>query len=125
MANEITISMTIDCINGDFRYARKVSGQKYDQAAIGARSGVQEIGFAAHEILLATDVVTEGWVYMRNVDDTNFVEWGIDVAAAFEPVGKMEIGEPAMFRLSTDAGAALYLKADTAAVKVEYIILED
>ncbi len=125
MANEITVSVSLDCINGDFRHTRKVTGQKYTQDAIGARSGVQEIGFAAHEILLATDVVVEGWVYMRNVDDTNFVEWGIDVAAAFEPVGKMEVGEPAMFRLSTDAGAALYLKANVGAVKVEYVILED
>ena len=70
-------------------------------------------------------MVAEGFVIMRNVDDTNFVDVGIDVAAAFEPMIRMEPGEPACFRLSKDAGATLYAMADTAAVKIEYMILED
>jgi hypothetical protein len=125
MADEITVSVALKCVNGDLTYSRKVSSQKYDQTAVGGRGGVQEIGFAAHEAVLVTDVTTEGWVFMRNIDDTNFVDVGIDVAAAFEPMIRMEPGEPALFRLSKDAGATLYAKADTAAVKIEYMVLED
>lgn len=125
MANEITVSVTLKAINGDSAFERKISGQQYDQAAAGGRGGIQEIGFAAHEVVIATDVTTEGWVIMRNIDATNFVDIGVDVAAAFEPMIRMEPGEPCCFRASKDAGATLYAKADTAAVKVEYMILED
>lgn len=125
MANEITVSMSLKCVNGDNTYDRKVNGQQYDQAAQGGRGGVQEIGFAAHEVILVTDVAVEGWVFMRNLDGTNFVEVGIDVAAAFEPIIRMEPGEPCCFRASKDAGATLYAKADTAAVELEYMVLED
>jgi len=125
MASEITISMTIACINGDYNYRRSLSGEQFDQAAQGASSGIQEIGFGGHEAIEVADLGTEGWLFMRNLDDTNFVDFGIEVAAAFEPVGRMEPGEPAMFRLSKDAGATLFAQADTAACNVEYMILED
>ena len=71
------------------------------------------------------DVAVEGWLLMRNVDDTNWVDFGLDVAAAFEPIGRMEPGEPASFRMSKDAGAVLYLKANVGAVNVEFEVLED
>lgn len=125
MANEITVSTTLTCTNGDFSYSRKVSSQQYDQAASGGRGGVQSIGFAAHEAILVTDVTTEGWCFFRNLDSTNFVDIGVDVAATFEPMIRLEPGEPALFRASKDAGATLYAKADTAAVKIEYMVLED
>lgn len=125
MANEITVSATLKCINGDFTFNRKISGQQYDQAALGSRGGTQEIGFAAHEAILITDVTTEGWVIMRNVDDTNFVDVGVDVAAAFEPFLRMEPGEFCLFRNSKAAGTTMYAQADTAAVKLEYMVLED
>lgn len=125
MADEITVSVTLKCVNGDFTYNRKISGQQYTQDASGGNGGVQEIGFAAHEALALGDVAVEGWLLARNIDDTNFVDLGVEVAAAFEPFTRMEPGEPCLFRLSKDAGATPYALADTAAVKIEYMILED
>ena len=125
MANEITLSMSLKCINGDFTYSRKISGQQYTQDTQGGNGGIQSIGFAAHEALALGDVAVEGWLLMRNVDDTNWVDFGLDVAAAFEPIGRMEPGEPASFRMSKDAGAVLYLKANVGAVNVEFEVLED
>ncbi len=125
MANEITLSVSLKAINGDFTYNRKISGQQYDQAASGGNGGIQEIGFAAHEAIALGDVSTEGWILMRNIDDTNFVDIGVDVAAAFEPMIRMEPGEPCLFRNSKAAGTTLYAQADTGAVKIEFMILED
>lgn len=126
MSNEISVSMTLNCINGNYTYRRTISGQQFDQTAQGGNGGIQEIGFAAHEVIDIGDVGTEGWCIFRNLDATNFVEIGIDVAAAFKPVIRLEKdGEPACFRVSPVAGATLYAQADTAAVKLEYQILED
>ena len=125
MANEITVSVSLKCVNGDFRFERRINSVSVTQAAIGGNGGVQEIGFAAHEALALGDVGTEGWLIVRNIDDTNFVDLGVDVAAAFEPFIRLEPGEPALFRLSKDAGATPYAQADTAAVKVEFMLLED
>jgi len=125
MANEITVSVSLSVINGDASFSRKVSAQQYDQTASGGRGGIQEIGFGAHEAILVTDVTTEGWCYFRNIDATNFVQIGIDVAATFYPIIRLEPGEPAIFRASQVAGATLYGQADTGAVKIEYRVNED
>jgi len=125
MANEITASITLSVINGNASFSRKVSGQKFDQAASGGAGTQQEIGFAAHEAIDIGDVGTEGWCYFRNLDDTNFVEIGVDVAAAFKPMIRLEPGEFTVFRASPVAGATLYAQADTAAVQLEYHISED
>lgn len=125
MADEITVSATLKCINGDFTFNRKISGQQFDQTAQGANGGVQEIGFAAHEAVALGDLTTEGYAIFRNLDDTNFLELGIDVAAAFEPVARLEPGEIALYRISQDAGATPYAQANTAACNLEYMILED
>ena len=125
MANEITVSVSLKIINGDATFSRKVSGQQFDQAASGGAGTIQEIGFAAHEAIDIGDVGTEGWCYFRNIDDTNFVEIGVDVAAVFKPIIRLEIGEFTVFRASPVAGATLYAQADTAAVKLEYHVGED
>jgi len=66
---------------------------------------------------------TEGWARFQNLDDTNFVEHGPEVAAVFHPYGRMGPGEPALFRLSP--GKTVHLKADTASCLVQVIVHED
>ena len=68
-------------------------------------------------------LTTEGWVRLQNLDDANFVEWGPEVAAVFHPIGRLNAGEPALFRLSP--GKTLHLKADTAACLVQVLACED
>lgn len=85
-------------------------------------AGVQDIGFAAHEALtIGSDVGTAGWGEFRNLDTTNFVQIGLDVAGTFYPFAKLLPGESFPVPLATKD---LYAKADTAAVQLELTVLE-
>ena len=50
MADEITVSVSLKCVNGDCNFQRRINSVQATQDAIGGRGGVQEIGFAAHEV---------------------------------------------------------------------------
>lgn len=120
MANEITITQRIQCINGNFDTGTlAVSGAQFDQAAAGAAGGVQNIG-TTEESLSAGDLTTKGWLFIRNLDATNYVQLGFSTGV----YGcRLEAGEPATFR--TEPAATIYLKANTAACNVQYLWLED
>lgn len=83
-------------------------------------AAVQAIGTSMEAITLG-DVTTPGFSWFRNLDATNYVEIGINVAG-FQPVLKLKPGEGQVFRFATAAPQA---RANTASVDLEYIILAD
>lgn len=85
--------------------------------------GNQTVGNGAHEQLVVTDITTEGWAYFRNRDATNYVEIGVDVAATFYPVIRLNTGESCAVRLTQ--GVDIYAQANTAAVILQREILDD
>lgn len=76
----------------------------------------QEVG-VADETLDLGSVVDPGLVFIRNMDAANFVEVG-DAAADYPLV--VEAGEWQWFRWNS---AAIHVKADSAPVDIEYLIL--
>lgn len=86
------------------------------------QKGEQSVGFAAAEVLNLGDVVPGGWCLLRNLDATNYVQvLTSTVGTAF---ARIKAGEFALFRL--DAGlTAPAVRADTAAVRLEYLLLPD
>jgi hypothetical protein len=72
---------------------------------------------------VSADVATLGIARFLNQDATNYVELGIVVSATFYPVFRMKAGEPLQGRLVP--GVTYYAKANTAAVNLEFCILED
>ena len=120
MADEITITVRLGCINGSYNPGTISSaGLTFDQAASGASEGIQSIG-TAEETLAVGDMTTYGWLYIRNLDATNYVQLGFSTGV----YGcRLEATEPALFR--TEPGATIYLKANTAACKVQFRWLED
>ena len=76
---------------------------------------------AAKGNLVLGDVAggTPGYVLLRNLDGTNFVQFGADADA---PFGKLKAGEAALLRV---VAAPISIKADTAACAVEYWVLAD
>lgn len=86
-------------------------------------SGTQSIGSSSEEAIAENEVATAGYVFIRNLDDTNFVLVGLaDVSTDNDarPI-KLKPGEIALFRANGDLNA----KADTAAVRIQYYIFED
>lgn len=121
MANEIAISA---------RFKFSASSQPYldvsfpltnfDQAAQGGPTpGFITVG-TTEESTAFPELTTEGWLFMKNLDATNYVQWGFSTGVYG---GRMEPGEIAMFRM--EPSLTLYLKANTAACKVLVYGMED
>ena len=120
MANEITITTRFDVTNGNYSPGViNISSAQYDQTAVGAAEGVQAIG-TSEETLSTGDMTTYGWLFVRNLDATNYIQLGFSTGV----YGcRLEPGEPALFR--AEPAATIYLKANTAACNLQYRWLED
>ena len=122
MAGEINFSFTLRCQNGNYDYNRTVQNTIDQTTAAGGSPGYQNIG-TSHELIGGlADMTNEGIAVVRNLDDTNFVEVGLDVSASFYPLVKILPGEAYVMRLSP--GVAVYAQADTAAVNLLFECLE-
>jgi len=116
MSNEISMSVSLTFNKGGASVSRVVSGQ-VDVTGDALTHEVQEIGTSEEALAEGADLGTPGLVYIKNLDATNYVEVGITGQYSI----KLKAGEFAIYR----AAAAQYAKANTAACKVEYIIIED
>lgn len=122
MANEIDVGLQVDCTNGE--YSRSISESvQIDQSAQGAAAGIVIVGQAAEEDLEFIDISSEGMLYLKNLDATNFVKYGPKSGGVMVTYGKIKPGEIAWVRLFP--GVVHRWIADTDDVKVEYWMLED
>jgi len=81
----------------------------------------QNVG-TSEEALEVGDIGTLGWAFFINHDATNYVE--ISSGSGVQALIRVEAGEIAgPFRLSQ--GATLYATANTAAVDLEGLVIED
>jgi hypothetical protein len=121
MADELMIQTRILFEKGDVKVSQGPTTLVLDVAGTDAIRATQEIGFAAAEAINKGEITTPGYMWVRNLDPTNFVEIGYD-DTGFKNVVKLKAGEEALFRLAQTTPQA---QADTAAVRIEYIIIED
>lgn len=121
MANQValTISATISGVYSD---SFNPGNQTISLSAVGQASGIQSIG-TSEENLSVGDVATPGWLFMQNLDATNYVQWGMSDSGTMKTVGRMKPGEPAVLRV--DAGATVRMKANSGPCNVKYILLAD
>lgn len=125
MADELTLKVT-------FNYNPSTAGEvtvnpaefsgTFDVAGSPITSGIQAIG-TSEEILNLGDVTTPGYLMIKNLDSTNFLQYNVD-ATPTQYTGKLLAGEFALLRLG-DTASALYLKADTSSCNVQYWLLSN
>ncbi len=111
MANEGSITLRVSVSTGGLSESI-VEAIKFDVSAARVSAGTQTIGIAHEAVVLGADLGTPGYAYFENLDVTNFVQIGIDVAAAFYPLAKLLPGQLGLFPLAT---GTFYAKADLAA----------
>jgi hypothetical protein len=121
MANELNVSLSVNFLKSEasLQFNRN---QTTDVAGDAFIKGVQQIG-TSEEVLLQTDALgTIGYVYVKNLDTTNFVEVGkVQVSAPGDAMPiKLLPGDICLF----PAGYDIYAKADTASCNVEFAIVE-
>jgi len=124
MADEINYNAQINIRKGNLTEAFSPGSISIDLASALGDGGVQSIDHsgssAQGEAFGVTDVTNGGVFFFRNLDETNYVEIGIQVSSTFYPFLKLLAGEYAVGRIGT---AAPYGRANTAAVDVQYRIL--
>lgn len=81
---------------------------------------IQTIGFAAQEAIGLGLAGAGGWMYLQNLDETNFIE--VAQANTDDPFSKLLPGEFAMFPLHS--GAVPVAKANTAACEMRVVVFE-
>ena len=92
-----------------------------DEENPNASGGIVEIGTTYAQLDVSSDITAAGYAYFENLDDTNFIEVGLEVGAAFEPMIQLDPGHSAILPLST---TAVFAQADTAAAQLRYLVLE-
>lgn len=118
MVDELTVSVSLRFAKGGIDVSLSRSGVQLDVDGSDYTKNVQVVGIT--EELLQLGDVTPGYILIVNLDRTNFVEVRAESGAA--DLVKILPGEPALFRLSS---ATPYVIADTAPVRIEYLLIEN
>lgn len=125
MAGQIKVRQTIQVTNGNSVW--EPIGQSYitivQDAVGGPTPGM--VGTSTTATAVDTsELTTEGWCRLKNLDDTISIYWGPDTGGStIERIGILEPGETAMFRL--DPAATLMLEAASGTPLCEVLIWED
>lgn len=119
MANEITERFSIEVSNGALEYKFPMTQQSIDQAAAGIMDFVQAVG-TSMEAVNVGDMGTGYRIAAINLDDTNYVQLGID-SGGFVPIEKILPGETNLPH-RIDPTVTLQAKANTGACNVRFII---
>ena len=123
MANEITATLNVRCVNGAFSESFAPAADRIDQAVIGMDGHIQSIGTSEEVVTVATDVATLGVAAFHNVDGTNYVDIGPESGGALVGFVRLKAGEFGFMRLKP--GITIRAQANTAAVKLKVWILND
>jgi hypothetical protein len=118
MANELTVTTSLSYSKSNDTVNRSKSSQITVSGSVRA-SGVQVIG-TSEETLQIGDVTSVGVVFIQNLDPTNYVEVAAVPSERFSI--KIKAGEGYPFRAT---GNTIYLRANTAAVKVAYEVFSE
>lgn len=121
MANEITIGATITCTKSGLSVSGTVSGLAITQSGAQSYANVQPVGTTT-EALDISDVSTIGYLWLKNTDATNFVEFDLNTpVSSSTSFCKLLAGEVALIPTRR---TTIYAKADTAEVNVSVVALE-
>jgi hypothetical protein len=120
VADEITLNASLSIAATNLRESFAPGNLTIDLASTAGAGGSQTIG-TTYEQVVSGDTVSGGVFFFRNVDETNYVEVGIEHSGTtFVPFLKLLPGEYSVGRL---ASATIYAKANTAAVNLQYRML--
>jgi len=124
MADEISISFNAQITNTNVLDTINPGSLQIDQSAVGRGGHVQKIGVAA-EVVDIGDIAVNGVLYLRNLDETNYVVFGpADTAGtSIEEFGKLKPGEFSFLRMAPSV--VLWAIADTGECKLDVRLYED
>lgn len=121
MANELVLSFSMEYLDSnDVAMSYAIDALRRSVSATRPIHYVQNVGFASEEALTLGESATYGYMIVRNLDATNFVQ--LRVATGGAAFCKLTPGDFCVVPLGTGAQAP-YAIADTAACNLEVFII--
>jgi len=121
MSNELTISLSLGCANGNYKPPVAYESGNFNQSVIGATEGVLNCTTSAAAIPLSS-VATLGYAMLKNLDLTNNIDVGL-TSGSFIAFQTLKPGEFSVFRFK--AGTTPQAVAAAGTPKLQYWILND
>ena len=90
-----------------------------DQSGVDHEMGTQEIGTSEENITWSTDIGDEYWLYIRNLDTTNYVQLGFATG-----VYGIRLRAGDFMLIPLEPGTSIFALANTAACQVQYAVYE-
>ena len=120
MANELTLSASVSYEKGNVEeISRAISSLLATVSGSGFIHNVQAIGTSEEALNLAAVTIAGGWAFLKNLDDTNYLEVRSGTGASNDII-RLNAGEFALLRWGSDITAP-YAIANTAECLLEYI----
>jgi len=120
MANEISVTAGIRVLNGNMDFQQAAKTYSINQSAVGGPTPGAIVVGTTEESTAFPELTTEGWLFMQNLDATNYVQWGFSTGVYG---GRLRPGETAMFRM--EPSLTLFLRANTASCRCLVYGFED
>jgi hypothetical protein len=119
MANELNLNLVFSVSNSGLAMSQQV-GAQYNQSTAATSASVATVGTTESTISLA-GITTPGFLYLKNMDSTSYVDVGRASGSYFV---RVKPGEVALFRLQP-AVITLYVIASGASVLLYHWLLAD
>tara|TARA_R100001129_G_scaffold30855_3_gene20378 strand:- start:2695 stop:3054 length:360 start_codon:yes stop_codon:yes gene_type:complete len=119
MANELRIEAQLDYSKSGVKEIKHdsvyvdVSGDSYSKT-------IQEIGTSNEQISVVSDIATYGYIFLKNLDSTNYIEIADENDSNY--FCKLKAGEFSLFRA---ADSTYWARANTSACNLEVTVIED
>lgn len=120
MANEISLSFELRFAKGAARDGMPFGPATFTLTGTLHSHKQQVVGTTAEALDLG-EITAGGFLAIKNLDATNYVQ--VRGAAGQTPLARLRAGEGCVFRLD-NAATAPTVQANTAAVTIEYLLLE-
>jgi hypothetical protein len=124
MADEISVNLRFDVINGNYRPgAINLTGLTFDQAAAGAAGELQTFTTADSAVLSAGGITLRGMLFMRNIESSSSLSlnWGFTTG---EMNGRLYAGEVALLRTNTTCDV-IAISGGVGSCRVQYRWLQN
>jgi len=118
MSDELKLAIILSFSKGNAK-ANRVENIEVDVTGDAFVHEVVEIATSETTITQKTEMGTPGYIFLKNMDSTNYTEVGVTTGVY---TVKLKAGEIALYRHD---GAAILAKANTAACLLEYCLIED
>lgn len=118
MPSELQVQGSIAFTKSGALISRTFASTYFDVSGTAGVQNVISVG-TSDESLALGDISTIGWIYLKNMDATNYISVGSD--GTLYPI-KLKAGE---FFLGRWNAAAIHAKANTGACNMEYILIPD